>query len=78
MPIPGDSHRCRPLSCRNVLVQSAAVARDSVILSYDEAMAVCLLLAEAADASVNEELVRDTWVAEARLMVELILGRTDE
>ena len=54
------------------------MARDSVILSYDEAMAVCLLLAEAADASVNEELVRDTWVAEARLMVELILGRTDE
>lgn len=54
------------------------MARDSIILSYDEAMAVCLLLAEAADASVNEEPMRDTWVEEARLMVELILGRTDE
>ena len=54
------------------------MARDSVIFSYDEAMAVCLLLAEAADASINEEPLRDTWVEEARLMVELILGRTDE
>lgn len=50
----------------------------TISLSYDEAMAVCLLLAEAADASVNEEPVRDTWVEEARLMVELILSRTDE
>ncbi len=48
-----------------------------IILSYDEAMAVCLLLAEAADASANEEGVRDTWADEARLMIELILGRTD-
>ena len=54
------------------------MARDSISLSYDEAMAVCLLLAEAADAAVDEEPVRDTWVDEARLMVELILGRTDE
>lgn len=68
---------CRPLSLRNVLLQSSAVAR-TISLSYDEAMAVCLLLAEAADASVNEEPVRDTWVEEARLMVELILSRTDE
>ena len=55
-----------------------AVPRNEVVLSYDEAMAVCLLLAEAADASVNEEPVRDTWAEEARLMIELILGRTDE
>lgn len=55
-----------------------AVARGSVIFNYDEAMAVCLLLLEAADASVNEEPLRDTWVEEARLMVELILDRTDE
>lgn len=47
-------------------------------LSYDEVMAICLLLAEATDAAVNEDDVRDTWVNEARLMVELILGRTDE
>jgi hypothetical protein len=54
------------------------VARDTITLAYDEAMAICLLLAEAADAAVNEEQVRDTWVDEARLMVELLLGRTDE
>lgn len=54
------------------------MAHDSIRLSYNEAMAVCLLLAEAADAAVDEEPVRDTWVDEARLMVELLLGRTDE
>lgn len=54
------------------------MARDSITLRYDEAMAICLLLVEAADGSVNEEQVRDTWVEEARLMIELILGRTDE
>lgn len=54
------------------------MSRDEVILSYDEAMAVCLLLAEAADAATDEEQVRDTWTQEARLMIELILGRTDE
>lgn len=55
-----------------------AVARGQVALSYDEAMAVCLLLAEAADASANEDSLRDTWAGEARLMIELILDRTDE
>ena len=54
------------------------MARDQVVVSYDEAMAICLLLAEAADAVVGEELLRDTWAGEARLMIELILGRTDE
>jgi hypothetical protein len=49
-----------------------------VIRSYDEAMAVCLLLAEAADASADDEPLRDTRAAEARLMIESILGRTDE
>ena len=52
--------------------------RAEISLSYEEAMAVCLLLAEAADAAVDEASVRDTWVDEARLMIELILGRTDE
>ena len=47
-------------------------------LSYDEAMAVCLLLAEAADAAVDEEPLRDTWADETRLMIGLILGRIDE
>jgi hypothetical protein len=41
-------------------------------------MAICLLLAEAADASVQDEPVRDTWADEARLMIELLLGRTDD
>lgn len=44
----------------------------------DEAMAICLLLAEAADASADDQPLRDTWVDEARLMIEFILGRTDE
>ena len=54
------------------------MTRDEIVVSYDEAMAICLLLAEAADAAVDEQPVRDTWVDEARLMIELILGRTDE
>lgn len=54
------------------------MARREITLSYDEAMAVCLLLAEAADVAVDDEPVRDTWVEEARLMIDLILGRTDE
>ena len=41
-------------------------------------MAICLLLAEAADATRSEESLRDTWAEEARLMIEMILGRTDE
>jgi hypothetical protein len=48
------------------------------MLSYDEAMTVWLLLAEAADASADDEPLRDAWAAEARLMIALILGRTDE
>ena len=54
------------------------MARDAVVLSYDEAMAVCLLLAEAADAAVEGEQLQDTWAGEARLMIERILRRTDE
>ena len=54
------------------------MARDAITLGYEGAMAVCLLLAEAADASADEEQLRDTWAEEARLMIELILGRTDE
>jgi hypothetical protein len=54
------------------------VARDEIVLGYDEAMTICLLLAEAADGTVGGETLRDTWPGEARLMIELILGRTDE
>lgn len=52
--------------------------RREITLTYDEAMALCLLLAEAADAEAEAESLRDTWAGEARLMIELILGRTDE
>jgi hypothetical protein len=52
--------------------------RSEIVLSYDGAMALCLLLAEAADASVEDESLRDTWAEEARLMIELVLGRTDQ
>lgn len=51
--------------------------RSDITLTYDEAMAICLLLAEAADAVVDEEQLRDTWAGEARLMIELVLNRTD-
>jgi hypothetical protein len=51
------------------------VPPDHVVLSYDEAMAGRLLLAEAADAEEHLESLRDTWVGEARPMIELILGR---
>lgn len=54
------------------------MARSNINLSFDEAMALCLILAEAADAVSAEEELRDTWVDEARLMIEMILGRTDE
>lgn len=48
-----------------------------ISLTYDETMALCLLLAEAADATSNDEDLRDTWAEEARLMIELLLNRTD-
>lgn len=55
------------------------VARSAnITLSYDEAMALCLLLAEAADATSADEELRDTSADEARLMIEMILGRTDQ
>jgi len=54
------------------------VARSDVALSYVDAMALFLLLAEAADASRDEEPLRDTWADEALLMIELVLGRTDQ
>jgi len=53
------------------------VSPRDVVLSYDEAMAICLLLAEAADATVDDAVLRDTWAEEARLMIELVLNRTD-
>lgn len=51
--------------------------QSNVVLTFDEAMAICLLLAEAADAAVDEVQLRDTWAEEARLMIELVLNRTD-
>lgn len=54
------------------------VPQSDVILTYDEAMAICLLLAEAADAVVDDDQLRDTWAEEARLMIELVLSRTDD
>ena len=77
-PIPGNLAWVGRRACCNELLQFACVPRAEISLTYDEAMAICLLLAEAADAAADEEQVRDTWVGEARLMIELILGRTDE
>lgn len=52
--------------------------RKDVTLTYDEAMAICLLLAEAADAVTEDDHLRDTWAEEARRMIELVLNRTDD
>lgn len=49
-----------------------------VTLTDDEAMAICLLLAEAADAVTAGDELRDTSADEARLMIELVLNRTDD
>lgn len=68
-------HQIR-LRC-NTLIQSAACLR-ATSLTYDEAMAICLLLAEAADAVADDDQLRDTWAEEARLMIELVLNRTDD
>jgi len=54
------------------------VPGGDVTLTYDEAMAICLLLAEAADAVTADDELRDTWAEEARLMIELVLNRTDD
>ena len=51
---------------------------SDVTLTYDEAMAICLLPAEAADAVADDDQLRDTWAEEARLMIELVLNRTDD
>lgn len=52
--------------------------KASITLSYDEALYVAELLAMAADAASDEEDVPDTFAAEARLAVNLILSRTDD
>ncbi|MEQ8717389.1 MAG: hypothetical protein RIE08_07230 [Acidimicrobiales bacterium] len=54
------------------------MAQANVTLTYDETMALCLLLAEGADTTSQGEELRDTWAEEARLMIELLLNRTDQ
>jgi len=60
------------------LVRIDPLPGGDVTLTYDEAMAMCLLLAEAADAVTDDDQLRDTWAEEARLMIELVLNRTDD
>lgn len=50
----------------------------SITLSFDEALYIADLLAVAADAASNGEDVPDTFPAEARLAINLILSRTDD
>lgn len=52
--------------------------KATVTLSYDEALYIADLLAVAADAAASEESVPDTFPAEARLAINLILSRTDD
>ena len=52
--------------------------KASITLSYDEALYIADLLAVAADAASNGKDVPDTFPAEARLAINLILSRTDD
>lgn len=52
--------------------------KASITLSCDEALYIADLLALAADAASDEEVVPDTFAAEARLAIHLILSRTDD
>jgi hypothetical protein len=35
-------------------------------------------MSHSADAVVDDDQLRDTWAEEARLMIELVLNRTDD
>lgn len=52
--------------------------KATVTLSYDEALYIADLLAVATDAASNDEDIPDTFPAEARLAINLILSRTDD
>jgi len=52
--------------------------KASITLGYDEALYIADLLAVAADAASNEEDAPDTFAAEARLAINLILSRTED
>lgn len=52
--------------------------KSTITLTYDEALYIADLLAVAADAASNEQDAPDTFPAEARLAINLILSRTDD
>ncbi len=54
------------------------VPKSTIALTYDEALYIADLLAVAADAASNEQDMPDTFPAEARLAINLILSRTDD
>lgn len=55
-----------------------SMPQAAITLSYDEALYIADLLAVAADAASNGDDVPDTFPAEARLAINLILSRTDD
>lgn len=55
-----------------------SMPQASITLSYDEALYIADLLAVATDAASNGEDIPDTFPAEARLAINLILSRTDD
>jgi len=84
---PATSTSCRvyrnePTARCNASIVSFRYARSmpqaSITLSFDEALYIADLLAVAADATSNGEDVPDTFPAEARLAINLILSRTDD
>ncbi|MDZ7733004.1 MAG: hypothetical protein U5R31_07675 [Acidimicrobiia bacterium] len=54
------------------------MSKATITLTYDEALYIADLLAVAADAASNDEDVPDTFPADARLAINLILSRTDD
>ncbi len=52
--------------------------KSTITLTYDEALYIADLLAVAADAASHEQDAPDTFPAEARLAIHLILSRTDD
>ena len=52
--------------------------KSTTTLTYDEALYIADLLAVAADAASHGHDAPDTFPAEARLAINLILSRTDD
>lgn len=57
---------------------TTVMPKATITLTYDEALYIADLLAVASDSTSNDEHLPDTFPAEARLAINLILSRTDD